>query len=504
MRITNPQSAMNEGGAPMKPGSVTAAIRSSIEKSVTRHRAKISEVNQKIWKNPQVAWHETIAHDTICSYFESLGGDYKVVRGAYSIPTSFSVNVGTGGRLVVFNAEYDALPRMSADRQSPAHACGHNLIASASITAFICAWEALKARKAKGRLRLLGTPAEESGGGKVRLIKAGAYSGVDACLMVHPSPKFEDRPEVDVVALTSTLASQALTATFTGKSAHAGLAPWRGINALDAAVNAYVSVSTLRQQLEPSNRVCGIIKEGGRAPNIVPDHAVLQYSIRGPTRDKLTEVYEKIALCCEAGASASGCRVDIHSLGAYIDLRANHTLCRLLTKNLKDFNVVAEYQLPEMTAGAASDQGNVSYACPCIMSAFAIDSGTAINHTPGFTAAAGTSNAFLRAVSCGKGLAAVAYEVLMDEAVAKEVAAEFSAGVKEKVAALLADRGLKTTTEVLSEVVLVQSDTEIFEGLLTNKVEALPMSVGLVVAVDGFTKALESIVGEGMPESYKL
>ncbi|KAF8249128.1 amidohydrolase [Wilcoxina mikolae CBS 423.85] len=445
------------------------SARRTIENSIGRHKAWIAdEINKKIWKNPELAWKEHQAHDTICNFFDSLGDDYKVTRSAYDIDTCMTVEAGTGsGRLVVFNAEYDALPRMGLNGL-PAHACGHNLIASASVAAFIAASEALKDSNGTGRLRLLGTPAEESGGGKVRLIGRGAYDDVDACIMVHPGPKFVENPELAAVSVTSTLASQRVSVSFHGKSSHAGFAPWEGKNALDALVISYVNISALRQQLKPTTRVCGIITEGGKAPNIIPDHTSAEFSIRAIRRDELRELCNKMKRCFEAGAAAADCQTESKPHGPYLDTRANQTLCARFTEHMNEFGSLVINELPGFSdnPGASTDQGNVSYVCPSIEPTFAIDAKDGVvNHNPGFTETAGTEDAFERAMACGKGMAAVAYEVLTDDSVAEKVRKEFETIGWETVKDLVRKLGHEPTDNPVTELAKVSGSMSELEGL---------------------------------------
>jgi amidohydrolase len=162
-------------------------------------------------------------------------------------------------------------------------------------------------------VRLLGTPAEESGGGKVKLIEAGAYKGVDACLMVHPVPMIPGKPDLHCMATVQEggfLANDKVKVTFTGKPAHAAAAPWEGINALDAVVSAYVNISMLRQQILPSQKVHGVIVNGGDRPNVIPMTATVDYYIRSPTIKTLKPLTEKVIKCFEAAATATGCKVD--------------------------------------------------------------------------------------------------------------------------------------------------------------------------------------------------
>ncbi len=279
----------------------------------------------QIFNNPELAFNEFTAHSTVCDFFDSLGPDFTVHRNAYGILTSFLIEATVNAnhspdspRIVVFNAEYDALPNMAPvpgsepPQYRPAHACGHNLIASAAIAAFLACWDAVKKTPgSNATVRLLGTPAEESGGGKIKLLQAGAYNKVSACLMAHPGPLVSDKT-LRAVSFTRTLASQRLVVDFGGRASHAGLAPWEGRNALDALVVSYSAISNMRQQLHPSLRVAGIVKHGGKAANIIPDHTQAEYSIRAPTRHALDQLRQRVVDCFHAGAQATGCTVKVN------------------------------------------------------------------------------------------------------------------------------------------------------------------------------------------------
>lgn len=215
---------------------------------------------------------------------------------------------GNGGRVVAFNAEYDALPGIG-------HACGHNLIATSSIASFLATCEAMKAQYSDAigySVRLLGTPAEESGGGKLRLIDAGAYKDVDACFMVHPFPILSGAPGLLSSGSCSGqyLANDKVQVTFTGKPAHASAAPWEGVNALDAVVAAYVNISMLRQQTLPTQKIHGVIARGGDRPNVIPASTTLDYYVRSETAKTLKPLTERVLKCFEAAATATGCTVE--------------------------------------------------------------------------------------------------------------------------------------------------------------------------------------------------
>jgi amidohydrolase len=254
----------------------------------------------QIHSHPELCYEEVHAHDTICHTLESLG--YQVTRHAYGLNTSFEVESGAGGALIVYNAEMDALPGLG-------HACGHNLIATSSLAAFLVTAELLKSEGIEGRVRLLGTPAEESGGGKIDLLRASAYKGVDACLMGHPSPRIG---LVDGVANGKCMARAGTTATFRGVNAHAGNAPWLGRNALDAAVGAYNHLSMLRQQIAPNQRIHAIISKGGERPNVIPDRTEIELYARAETSAELEDTCQRLINCFEGAAKAAGCTVEFN------------------------------------------------------------------------------------------------------------------------------------------------------------------------------------------------
>ncbi|KAK6343166.1 hypothetical protein TWF718_008539 [Orbilia javanica] len=429
-----------------------------IERSIEAQRASIKRINDGIWNNPEPAWKEKTAHDLVCDYFEALGSDYKVTRHAYKIETSFLVQATHTPPIassveasflnpptIAFNAEYDALAKILVEGSNPpeykpAHACGHNLICSASVAAFIATWEALKAWNIPGTVKLIGTPAEEGGGGKIRLLRAGAYQGVDACLMAHPGPPFSDS-NIFSVAFTRSTASQKVIAEFGGVSAHAGMAPWLGRNALDACITSYMSIAALRQQLHPSIRVAGIVTHGGTAANVIPDYSRAEYTIRATKKKDLEDLVQKIVKCFQGGADAIGCTVKADDKRlAYWDIVSNEVLCRQFTDWMNDFSIKTVYYLPEISdePGAASDQGNVSYSVPAMQAAFQINT-ESVNHTPGFAKAAGTEDAFNRALEVAKGLAGAGFDVLSNAEIRQKVKDAYDHDIAQKIEEHLQD-----------------------------------------------------------------
>ncbi|RBR13516.1 uncharacterized protein FIESC28_08144 [Fusarium coffeatum] len=405
----------------------TEKLYETISQSVAHHERDLAEICKKIHETPEYNYKEFKAHDNICDLMQKLG--YNVKRSAYGIQTSFEVEYGKGGKLIVFNAEYDALPGLG-------HACGHNLIATSSIAAFIATAELIRESKIQGRVRLLGTPAEEGGGGKVHLMKAGAYEGVDACLMAHPtgrlSPPSSDN--IDGVSAAKTSARRQMKVSFTGESAHAGNTPWHGKNALDAVVSSYVNISLLRQQIQPTERIHGVIRNGGAEPNIIPDSTDLEYYIRAAGVDEVKSLSKKAEACFEASAIATGCKVKCTCEGDqdYMELRPNTCMTSEFTKHMKSFgrDFIDDANQPPM--GASTDMGNVTYCLPGIHPMFSIGTEDPLiqPHTPKFAEAAGTKEALIRALDCGKGLAATACEMLLQPELLEKAREEFKRDVE--------------------------------------------------------------------------
>lgn len=271
----------------------------SVSGGIKQSRDALWSMNSTIYANPELGYKETIAHDTITGLLGQ--GGFQVKRHAYGLDTSFEAEYGTGGRLVIFCAEYDALPDIK-------HACGHNLIATSSVAAFIGLANAIKNSNINGRIRILGTPAEEGGGGKVKLLEAGAFAdNPAAAIMMHPTSAHILPDHIRGVAGVKFVASLKTRVEFHGHPAHAGGAPWEGRNALDAAVAAYTNVSMLRQQIHPDERIHGVIEEGGKSPNVIPSHTKMNWYIRSPTVARGSELLKRVKSCFEAAATATGC-----------------------------------------------------------------------------------------------------------------------------------------------------------------------------------------------------
>ena len=307
-------------------------------------RDELQELSGEIWRNPELGFEEVKAHELLTDFLEKKG--FAVERSYTGIKTAFRATFGSGRPNVCVICEYDALPEIG-------HACGHNLIAEAGVAAGLGLKAALESEGApQARVTVLGTPAEEGGGGKVYLIEDGAFQDVDLAMMVHPTPATIIKPEV--------LAVCQIRVTYSGKAAHAAAFPWEGVNALDAAVMAYTSVSVLRQQMKPTWRVHGVITNGGVKPNIIPEKAELLYYVRAPNTEELVELRRKVVVCFEVAAAATGCQVDIRepdNQRAYINLMSSTSLAKLYASNL---TLLGEQYEMEGPLGS-TDMGNVSY-----------------------------------------------------------------------------------------------------------------------------------------------
>jgi amidohydrolase len=333
------------------------------------HEALIG-LSHWIQANPELNYQETLACGWLVEWLEKAGFD--VQRNVADLETAFVGTYGPGPLNVAIIAEYDALPEVG-------HACGHNVIAASAIGAGIAL--AAVADQLGMRVSVIGTPAEEGGGGKIVMVDRGVFDDVHCALMVHPGPSDLLLPEV--------LAAQTLEITYTGKPAHAGSFPERGINAADAVVVAQVAIGLLRQSLTAGDRVHGIVQSGGDASNIIPAKVTAEWMVRATTAGRLDELREKVRRCFEAGAVASGAELAIVERPVYADMRHDPALTSYYAQNLESLGRSlagrpGDPQRLDMNR-FSTDMGNVSYVMPSIHPILGIDSAPAVNHQPEFT-----------------------------------------------------------------------------------------------------------------------
>ncbi|KAF5501265.1 Peptidase M20 domain-containing protein 2 [Colletotrichum siamense] len=401
-------------------------IAAAMDFAISDAKVLLREVDLDIHQHPELNYEEYHAHDALTTAMGKLG--FKVTPHAYGIPTSLEAEYGEGGRLVVFNAEYDALPGIG-------HACGHNLIATASLAGFIATVAALKTSNKPGRVKLLGTPAEEGGCGKGMLVRKGAYDGVAACVMAHPAPMFAYGTEGrHCNAFVNHVATTSFKIQFEGKAAHAAASPWEGVNALDAAVLGYNGVSMMRQQMTKDSTVHGIFTDAGIKSNVIPDFAAVEYAVRAPTIEKTLELRDRVVANFRAGAIATGCRMQVEYDVFYAPMRPNKQLSLVFADCAADLGIPmwCDVDTKEVISGA-TDQGNVGCVVPVIHPIYGIDAKEGqSNHTVGFTEAAGAEPAHERSLIVAKALARSAWAVLTDDEVASKVQREFEETVAER------------------------------------------------------------------------
>jgi amidohydrolase len=370
---------------------------------VTQARDELVALSHRIHANPELGFEEEQACAWLCELLEGAG--LQVERGVGDLPTAFAARAGSGPLHVVVCAEYDALPAVG-------HACGHNVIAAMAAGAGMAL--ARVADDAGLRVTVLGTPAEEGGGGKILLLKRGAFDGAHAAMMVHPSPY--EQPEMPIIAVNH------LKVAYTGKEAHASAYPFLGVNAADALVVAQTAIGLLRQHLRPSDRVHGIVTKGGDAANIIPAHTTADWMVRAADLEQLEEVRAKVARCFEAGALATGATLELsEDHDPYSEMRHDHELSALYRRNAE---ALGRTFIGRSDRGAGStDMGNVSLALPSIHPTIGIDSLPAVNHQPEFTASCATPAADQAVVDGAVAMAWTAIDAAADQALRERLLA---------------------------------------------------------------------------------
>ena len=337
---------------------------------VEQARDQLVALSHRIHANPELGFEEEQACAWLCELLE--GGGLEVERGVGDLPTAFAARAGSGPLHVVVCAEYDALPAVG-------HACGHNVIAAMAAGAGLAL--ARVADDAGLRVTVLGTPAEEGGGGKILLLQRGAFDGAHAAMMVHPSPY--EQAEMPIIAVDH------MQVAYTGKEAHASAYPFLGVNAADALVVAQTAIGLLRQHLRTGDRVHGIVTKGGDAANIIPAHTEGNWMVRAETLEQLQEVRDKVVRCFEAGALATGATLELtQDPNPYSEMRHDHDLSALYQRNAE---ALGRRFVDRGDRGAGStDMGNISLALPSIHPTIGIDALPAVNHQPEFTAKCAT------------------------------------------------------------------------------------------------------------------
>jgi amidohydrolase len=386
-----------------------ATVKERIEQAVDRLSDELESLSRRIHDNPELAYQEVKASGWLADFL--AGHAFQVERAVAGVETAFRGTIETGGGpTVAILCEYDALPSIG-------HACGHNVIAMSGAGAG-AALAAVRDALPPGRIQVIGTPAEEGGGGKVKLIERGVFRDVDAALMIHGFDRW--------VLHQDLLGIVRVGFEFSGKAAHAAMDPWEGVNALDAVIQTFNNVSMLRQQMRPDARIHGIVTQGGAAPNIIPEVAACTFYVRSPRLDYMWDLRRRVIACAEGAAVATGCAVRVIDFEApYEPLRRNDTLLGVFRSNMAAVGAVESPAIADRLG--SSDIGNVSQVVPAIQPMVQIaPPGTPI-HSRAFEAAAVSPLARQGLCQAAKVMAMTAYDLLADPGLVKHARAEFEA-----------------------------------------------------------------------------
>lgn len=381
-------------------------LKAQVIGEIDAHHHQLSELSLKIHSNPELAFQEVKAATWLTQYLE--GNGFSIERGICELPTAFRGSYGQGKPAIAILAEYDALPNLG-------HACGHNLIAACAIGAGVASKLAID--RFGGSVLVIGTPAEEQYGGKAIMADRGAFDNVDVAMMVHPG--------VCDIATTRALACLALEVEFFGKAAHAASRPEAGINALEAMLNSFVAINSLRQHIKDKARIHGIITDGGEAANIVPAHSAGSFLVRAEDNNYLDELKQKVLNCFIGAATASGARLEYRWGNIrYAPLRNNLTLAQLFTQNMQSLGRKVEALDPNKAFGS-TDMGNVSQLVPSIHPFVAIAPVEVVAHSPQFASAAASEAGIQGLLDAAKALAMTVVDLVADPEIVIKVKEEF-------------------------------------------------------------------------------
>ncbi|MDH5541481.1 MAG: M20 family metallopeptidase [Nitrospinota bacterium] len=381
-----------------------------IRKELEKLRPEILRINKLIFDNPELNFNELFASELLAEEMEKHG--FRVKRGKGKLKTAFeAVFTGKSAKpSIALLAEYDALPGIG-------HACGHNMIAASSFGAAVVAKNILGDRC--GKLSLMGTPAEEGGGGKIQMIADGWFKGIDAAMMVHPSNKNR------VVARM--LAVAEMEFHFYGKASHAAANPELGINALDGVITLFNSVNALRQQTPNFSRLHGIVMHGGDAPNIIPEYASAKFMARGITMRDYEYVKKRLIECAKGAASSTGCKLKIkNNPMAFHAFEPNRTLGKIFSAHMANVGLT-DYGFNETEQIGSSDIGNLSQTLPALHPEFAVGDSKTVNHSRDFLKAVLSKNGVENMMKMTEALAATTIELFMNPSLVAEAKKEFNA-----------------------------------------------------------------------------
>jgi len=389
----------------------TAKLKASVSKEVDAQSRQLSELALKIHANPELGLKEAKAAEWLSAYLEQNG--FSVERGAGGLPTAFKASYGKGEPAIAVLAEYDALPEVG-------HGCGHNLICTSALGAGVAAKTAID--QCGGTIHVIGTPGEEGYGGKIVMAGKGVFDNLDIALIVHPGT-------YDAGAFHA-LAVQTLEVEFLGKAAHAATQPEAGINALEAMLQSFAAINSLRQHIKSTSRIHGIITDGGAAPNVVPAHSAANFMVRAEEEAYLDELKEKVLNCFSGAATATGAQLKYRwSKMRYSPIKNNPYLGQLFAENMKSLGRTVIPTDPD-TAYGATDMGNISQIMPSLHGFFAIaDKGTSL-HSLEFAETAGSEAGIKGMLDAAKAMAMVVVDLVASAETVARAKEEFKRKIR--------------------------------------------------------------------------
>ncbi|TET17010.1 MAG: M20 family peptidase [Dehalococcoidia bacterium] len=381
-------------------------LKASVIGEVDTHRHQLNELSLRIHSNPELGFQEIKAVAWLTQYLEENG--FSIEQGICELPTAFRGSYGQGKPAIAILAEYDALPKLG-------HACGHNLIAACAVGAGIAS--KLATDQFGGNILIIGTPAEELYGGKAIMTERGGFDNLDIAMIVHPG--------VHDTATTRALACQALEVEFFGKAAHAAARPEAGINALEAMVQSFVAINSLRQHIKDKAQVHGIITDGGEAANVVPAHSAGVFLVRAEDNTYLDELKQKVINCFIGAATASGARLEYRWADvSYAPLRNNLSLAQLFRQNMQSLGRKVKLADPSIAFGS-TDMGNVSQLVPSIHPMVAIAPEEVVVHSPQFASAAASEAGSRSLFDAAKALAMTVVDLVANPEIVTKIKEEF-------------------------------------------------------------------------------
>lgn len=386
-----------------------------IKNTVAAEKDALISLSRKIHSRPELGDEEFFAVQTISDYLAAKG--FKIKKELAGLETAFQASWHSGdhkkGCHIAFCAEYDALPEIG-------HACGHHLIAGASVAAAVALAGALA--DFSGTVSLIGTPNEEGRGGKIDLVRAGVFDDVDAAMLFHP----DYQTQVSYVSQ----ACRTFSFTFHGQNAHASGNPWDGRNALDGVIQTFNAVNALREHLRDDVRIHGIITGGGQAINIIPDRASAEFCLRSLDNRDLEEVIERVLDCARGAALASGTRLVVAETEyPYDALLTNSILAELFWESLQEVSARSWTEQDDLGHGS-TDMGNVSQVVPAIHPIMAITDQKIAVHTAEFTQVSSSEEAYEIMLEAGSAMALTGFKIFSDPGLLPKIKEEFKRRAK--------------------------------------------------------------------------